>query len=206
MNNYIEITSKIFGIYAAILAIIHGIFEFNQGDIITNRVNIHAIGPSCAADQIWHACFPAMTLWPTFRLAGIFTILFSTGLLVMVLFFFHTKQAKWLIFLFAICILLSGGGFIPVFTCLMAGISNLFNPRQSTKIEIRSWIAALWGFLAIMYMLYAAGGWLFGKFFNAFMVQQSGVLFVLMDLVLPITLLFLATQLDRQRLFNTADS
>ena len=187
------------GSYAAILAMTHGFFELRQGNGLTGGISIHAIGPDCTADQIWHACFPAISLWPTFRLAGVFTILVSIGLLVLVLFFLQTKPARWLIPALVIGVLFCGGGFIATFTGLMAGgILFIEKNHCGSSPETKKWVSYLWLFLVVVYFGYAAGGWILGKFFNTFMVSFSGVLFVGMDILLPMLIILLAKLADNR--------
>jgi hypothetical protein len=198
MNEYSGYTARMLACYAAILAMVHGFFELQQRNVLTGGVSIQAIGPGCAADQIWHACFPAITLWPTFQLAGFFTILFSTATLVLVLFFPYTKSARWLIFIFTIGILLCGGGFIAAFTGFMAGGTLLIARNSDKTHKNRTWVSFLWFILIAFYLLYAAGGWILGKYFNTYMVNFSGLLFITMDILLPLLIIFLANFADHQ--------
>ena len=181
------ITARIFGVYAAILAFIHGIFEIQQGNILVESISINAVGNGCVSDQIWHACFPAMTLWPTYLSAGLVAISISSLFFLFILFFLKKSYSAWIMIAFAIANLLSGGGFIPTFTIIMAAVAVLINKKPLQNLENKQKpYNIVWSIFLSIYLLYAAGGWLFGSFLNTFMIENSFLLFFTMDLLIPI--------------------
>ena len=197
MNGYLAFTARILGLYAAILAFIHGLFEFQQGNVIVESISINAIDNGCIADQIWHACFPAMTIWPTYLTAGLITIIISSLFFHFVIFFLNKHYSPWIVVAFSIVNLLSGSGFIPTFTAILSAIALLIYNKQTNKsIRKQPVYAGIWIFLLTIYILYAAGGWLAGRYLNAFMINQSVFLFLSMDIFLPILCIIFAWKMD----------
>jgi len=84
------------GVYAGLVALEHGIFEYVQGRAATPGVVIQAIGPPCEPGAVWHACFPALTLLPTFQVAGMATVLLSAALVLISVFGRTEKPAPGL--------------------------------------------------------------------------------------------------------------
>ena len=199
MKSHLLLTARILGSYAAILAFVHGFFEIQQGSLMVEGIGINAIGNHCVADQIWHACFPAITIWPTYFSAGLITIILSIILFLFVLLYPQNHISGWVILAFAAGILLSGGGFIPTFTAIMSAVAILINRNQKpvSGKNHKSFIV-LWIILLSVYVIYAAGGWIFGNFFNSFMVSNSFILFFSMHILTPILGIIFARLADRR--------
>ena len=202
MKTYLALTARILGTYAAILAFVHGIFEMQQGKAIVKSISINAVGNGCVADQIWHACFPSMTIWPTYLTAGLLTMTISALLFFFIVFFLNHQYSGWVIIAFAFANLLFGGGFIPTFAAIMAAIAILINKKQKQKHDKdHKPFMAIWIILLSAYILYAAGGWLLGSYFNTIMVENSFLIFFIMDLLTPILSIIFARMADNHKSF-----
>jgi hypothetical protein len=81
MKNLLRITTAFLGIYAGLLAIQHGLFAAMQGSRAPDGLMFNAIGPPCQSDEVWHACFPAMTLIPNLLVTGIAAIVIGLGIM-----------------------------------------------------------------------------------------------------------------------------
>ena len=199
MKTYLAFTARVLSVYAAILAFIHGVFELQQGKAIVEAANINAIGHGCIADQIWHACFPAITIWPTYFAAGLIIVVISTLFFLYILIFRNSGHSGWIMVVFAFTNLLSGGGFIPTFTAIMASAALFLNHKTKTITgRKQNTFGILWILSLSIYILYAAGGWLLGRYFNAFMVENSIFLLLGMNLCLPVLSIILAAYIDRK--------
>jgi hypothetical protein len=198
MKTHLAITARIFGGYAAILAFIHGCFEIQQGGAIVESLYIQAIGNDCAADRIWHACFPAITLWPTYDAAGLATMIIAVLFLLFTFLYLQKEWAGWIMIGFAVAIMLCGGGFIPAFTGVMAAIAILMNKSQHPILLKHRTPITLWMILLFIYILYAAGGWLLGRTFNSVMVENNFLLFFLMNIATPGLIISFAKVADKK--------
>ncbi|MBM4464436.1 MAG: isoprenylcysteine carboxylmethyltransferase family protein [Chloroflexi bacterium] len=56
----LRITMAFLGLYAGLLAAQHGILVMLQGNRAPDSLLIHAIGPQCRPEAVWHACYPAL--------------------------------------------------------------------------------------------------------------------------------------------------
>jgi hypothetical protein len=132
MKSATHIIASTLGIYAGLLGIEHGIFEILQGSETPDGLMINAIGTPCVPDEIWHACFPALKLIPNFLVTGIVTIFVGLSILIWGISFVHRKNGGVVLLLLSLFLLPVGGGFIPVFTGILAGIAGtrIDNPLE----------------------------------------------------------------------------
>ena len=108
------------GVLAGLLGLEHGYFETLQGNVAPSGIGIVAIGPPCQASRAWHACEPAMTIMPTFFVAGVLTIIVALIVLLWTAAFVHRKNGG--LILLSLVLLLVGGGFIPPVLGIIAGV------------------------------------------------------------------------------------
>lgn len=119
----LRVAVTVVGLYAGLLGAVHGVAEIQQGSIRPEGVMIHAIGEPCQPEEVWHACFPALTLVPNMGVTGVLVLVVCAAMLVWVGWFIHRQQTggQVLIGLSGV-LLLVGGGFFPPFYGIIAGI------------------------------------------------------------------------------------
>ena len=179
------------GIYAGLLGIEHGVFEILQGNTRPVGIMINAIGFSCQPEEIWHACFPAMTIVPSFLISGILAVVVGFGMVLTAVRFAQRKGRGWYFLLLAALLLLVGGGFVPVFIGITAGITVL---RMNSGMPLwknapfifGKFFAWFWPRSLVLLAVWFLGSWIMGYFFGAAMLRLGGSLFFVFDLGLPI--------------------
>ncbi len=196
-------TSTALGIYASLVGMEHGIFQILRSDLKPSGLLIYAIGPACDPELVWHGCFPALTVLPSYPASGIAAILISLYLLVWVTELSDTPHAARMITLFSILLLPFGGGFVPVYIGLLASLSfalhasgqrlRINSPSNITMLFSRLWRPAL-----IVFLVWFPLSWVFGYFFNSLMLSSGPLFFILFDILLPIMILFAALQSEKQ--------
>ena len=120
IRNAIRITSTALGMYAGLLGAEHGVLELLQGSIATHGPVIQAMGPSCTADAIWHACFPAFTILPSYTASGVLATLFGLSVFAWAATCIQLKRGGLVLLLLSIGMFLTGGGFVPLLTGMLA--------------------------------------------------------------------------------------
>jgi hypothetical protein len=181
------------GFYAGVLGLQHGVFEILQGNIVPEGILTNAIGPPCQPDQVWHACFPALTVVPNLRLSGILAVLVSGAILVYALRSWNGKINPTLIFIFSIGLLLVGGGFVPVYWGVLSGGAGLIqsrkNPVGNQTAGRAGFLAQFWPGTMILSMIWLAASWILGYFFDELLLSYGSILFLFFDLLLPTLIL-----------------
>jgi hypothetical protein len=124
MKNALGLAASALGVYAGLLGVEHGIFEVLQGSLKPTGLLIQAMGPPCRPEAVWHACFPAMTLIPHMAVAGIVAILVGLSMIVWSLGFVHRERGGLILIPLSVLLLLVGGGFVPPFIGILAGIAG----------------------------------------------------------------------------------
>ena len=124
MRRSTRVASSFLGVYAGLLGATHGFFETMQGHRAPDHLSIAAIGPPCEAKAIWHACLPAMTIVPNFLLTGVLAIAVSLAVGLWSALFIERKQGGLVLLLLAVLMMLVGGGFVPAWAGVTAGLSR----------------------------------------------------------------------------------
>jgi len=191
MKNARRITSSFLGLYAGLLAVEHGVFEILQGKRAPSGVMIQAIGAPCQPETIWHACYPAMTLIPNLLISGIMAVIAGSSVLIWATAFVPRKHGGTILVLLSILMLFVGGGFVPVFIGIVAGVagSRIRAPVKPQQGILR-FLAKLWPWALILMAAWFPGSWLLGHFFDQAMLAMAGCLFLFFDLVLPVLAAF----------------
>lgn len=208
MKSATRIAASTLGVYAGLLGIEHGVFETLQGDVAPSGLMINAIGAPCQADTVWHACFPAITLVPSFLVTGVLAVIFSLIALVWAATFIERKHGGLVLILLSIVMLLVGGGFIPTFISIIAGVAGTrinapVNWRARLSGSLMSFLAKLWPWTLVTMVVWLPGGWILGHFFNQTMVNLSFILFLFFDLGLPLLTVFAGLVYDVQKQANS---
>lgn len=188
MKDARRITGAFLGSYAGLLAIQHGIFEILQGGRRPHgSVLIQAIGAPCRPEEIWHACFPAMTLIPDLLASGMLVVSLGLCVLAWAVAFAAHRHGGIILVLLSILMLPVGGGFVPVFIGVVAGIAVSRIPAQGTGSRL---LAKLWPGTLIAMAAWLPGSWLLGVFFGQAMLALGGALFLVFDIGLPVLAAF----------------
>jgi len=194
----IRTTSTALGIYAGLLGVEHGIFELMQGSIPAGGFVIQAMGPACNAAAAWHACFPAFTILPGFAASGILATLFSLGVAVWAATCIQLRRGGLVLLLLSIGMFLTGGGFVPLLTGMLAAaaastfrLPSRGRLRAMPRSLLRA-LAALFPWTLVLIAAWAPSSWLIGHFYPATMLVIGTPLFLLFDLLLPLVSVFAA--------------
>ncbi len=187
MTKALRVTTAFLGLYAGLIAIQHGIFESLQGSRAPTGLMFNAIGPPCQPEEVWHACFPAMSLIPNLFVTGMIAILVGSGMAVWAAFFIGRRRGGLILGALSLLALLVGGGFVPVWIGLVTALtaSRLAAPVSPGRVGWRS-LAALRPWPLALMALWLPGSWLLGHFFGAAMLAASGALFLAFDILLPV--------------------
>lgn len=187
MNRSLRITTAFLGVYAGLLAAMHGLFAVMQGSRALDRLMFNAIGSPCQPDEVWHACFPAMTLLPNLLVTGITAIIIGLGMVVWAAAFVRRRRSGLVLGALSLLALLVGGGFVPVFIGLVATVTGRLRgaPVKSGGAGWRI-LSTVWPWPLALMALWLPGSWLLGHFFSEAMLAASGLLFLVFDAGLPV--------------------
>jgi len=208
MNRATSVTASVIGGYAGLLGAAHGYFETLQGSVAPDGIGINAMGAPCQGDAVWHACLPAMTIIPNFLATGVLAILFSLVALVWAAGFIQREKGGLILILLSILMLLVGGGFVPTFAGIIAGVAGTRINAPLTFWRSRfagrslSFLAKLWPRTLIAFVVWSLGGWLLGHFFNQTMLTLGVILFFFFDLELPLLTVFTGFARDIHRILT----
>ncbi len=148
MNKATRINVAALGTIFGISGMSHGFFETLQGNVPTGGLFIYAIGE---AQKMWpHGNEPALTLLPTFLLAGILSIIVGLAIILWSLGFVHKKNGPTVFILLFIVLLLAGGGvaqilFFPFIWLVSTRINQpLAWWRKTLTVRLQKPLARLW--------------------------------------------------------------
>ncbi len=131
----ITILTILIEIYAAYLGGMHGYYEITNGHKDPGGILFDAISGNSLATYFngWPG-WPAMSIIPDLLITGIVVLVFDGILLVWFIVFINRK--KWGIILLCLSVLLCvcGGGFMPPFYAIMAGIIVSITKRIHQKV------------------------------------------------------------------------
>ncbi len=184
MRSAIRITATLLGMYTAILAAGHGLFELRQGNVRIEQIAIHAIGAPCEPGTVWHDCLPALSILPTFTITGTATLLISAAVLAWAGFFSWQQRGGWILLALALALLLVGGGFVAMFVGVVASLLaiQIHQPLPLPRV-----LAALWPGTLIAYIVWIIAQWTFGTLVNDLLLQFAGAAFLLDLMLLVLT-------------------
>jgi hypothetical protein len=180
-----------FGTAAGIAGLEHGYFEIQQGSTRPVSVMIVSMGPPCAAEEVWNACEPAMTIIPNFLITGILAVIIGLLILIWSWAFIQQKHGGLVLMLLSIALLLFGGGLFPPLIGILGGVAGtkINKPLAGKKPDrVTRFAARLWPWPLVIFMVWVIGQFLVGYFFNDFLQQNMvyGVLLILVLLPLSI--------------------
>lgn len=189
----IRFTARYLGTYAALLALEHGIFQLLQGGKRGPSYFIQAVGPPCQPEQVWHACLPALTVLPELWLSSLVTCTVSMALLLVAVFWKQKRSLGLVIGGLSLLFLPAGGGFVPVWFGLSAGIIGLLTLTAPSMTwlkqgRIAHLLGRSWYWVIGLLSVWFPASWLLGAVFPEVMLELSTFLFVLFDVLLPVYL------------------
>jgi len=192
MNRATRTTARALGAYAGLIALQHGVFEILQQGAAPEGLMINAVGPPCRPEAVWHACLPAMTLLPSFRIAGVLTVAVSLAIIVWAVWFIPRTASGLALMALSIVALLVGGGFVAPFIGLIAGATG-----TRVKTPLRWWrarphspalrvLATVWPWPLVAMGLWLPAGWMLGVLLGEVMLRLSTLSFFVFDIGLPV--------------------
>jgi hypothetical protein len=182
MRSATRVVASVFGIYAGLLGATHGVMEMRQGNVTSDGILIQAMGPPCQMSEVWHGCWPAVTLVPSYLVTGVLAVLVSVAVIVWAMFFVQRKHGGLILILLAIMILPVGGGIIPAWIGIIAGAvaTRISAPltwwRERLSGRSLRFLAGWWPWSLIAYFIWVPAQWVLGHFFNEFMLARGSLL------------------------------
>ena len=200
MNRATRAAAVALGIYAGALAVLHGVFEVLQGNLVPESSLIQAMGPACLPDTVWHACLPAFSLLPSFLWSGAAAIVLG---LILVAWSLLGSSGKWgapLMLLLSAGLLPVGSGFVPVWIGLVAAAAAWQMRRTAAASSgAARFLARFWPGALLAQLAWFPGSWLVGALAPILMLRLGGVVFILFDILLPLLTAISAIAFDRVR-------
>lgn len=127
----------VLGITLAVAGGHHGFFEVLQGNTPTSSFLIQSIGPE---QRFWiHGSDEAVTIVPNFLITGALSILISTVIGIVCLFFINSKNTSGVLLNLFILLTLFGGGIghIPFFLLVCAFSTNMTGDLSFWKRRLK---------------------------------------------------------------------
>jgi len=151
-----------FGVLVGLAGIEHGLLEMLQGNVTPNDIMIDAIGPE---QKFWeYASEPALTIIPNFLVTGIFAVIFGLLVTIWAYAFIDKKYGARILLFLSIILWLVGGGFAPILMSIFsfAAATRINGPlkwwRAHLPVNVRGFLATLWPWSLIVYVLVFVGG------------------------------------------------
>lgn len=119
------------GIFAGVAGASHGLGEMLQGNTVPNGLIIEAWPRLTALSGE-----PAMTVIPSFLVTGIFATIFGVLVGVWGGACIERKHGGLVLILLSIIMLLVGGGLVPPFIGIAAGLMGVLINRETAKQEV----------------------------------------------------------------------
>ena len=127
--NKLKTAAAILGVLAGLMGASHGPGEILQGNVAPNGIMIMA-WPQLTSSAL--AGEPAVTVIPSFLVAGIFTIIVAALLVTWAGTCMGRKQGGLLLILLSLVMLAIGGGVVPPLFGIAAGIIGVMNNYKTT--------------------------------------------------------------------------
>ena len=127
-----RVAASTIGIIAGFIGAKHGYYEILQRDKALNGILFDAISGTSFSNlptSQWGG-WPAMTLIQNFLITGIFAILVSLAVMAWAALFVQRKNGGMTLILLSILMLLVGGGFIPPFFGIIAGVISTYGKSK----------------------------------------------------------------------------
>jgi hypothetical protein len=191
MRKATRIVASLFGIFAGFGGPEHGYFEMLQGNVRPESLMIASMGPPCDPEKVWHACEPAMTVFPSFLVTGILGTVVGIVTMVWAAAFVQRKHGGIVLILLSIALLLVGGGLVPPVIGIIAGVvgTRINVPQTKRPGRVSCFLAKLWPWPLVAFFVWVFGQFVVGYFFNE-LLMQSGFLSPLLVIGLLVLSIF----------------
>jgi hypothetical protein len=194
MNQAIRVTAAALGVSAGIAGLEHGYFEFLQRSVKPDGLFITSIGPPCDPELTWNRCEPALTIVPDFAVTGALAMILGSIIIIWSLFFIKRRYGGQMLILLSLPLLLFGGGLFPPLIGTIAGLAatRINKPLTWTRDHFddhfSQWLAMLYPWALIAYLVVVSGQWIVGHFYNEWLMEMMwiNVLFILGFLILAV--------------------
>lgn len=190
MRKATRIAAASFGITAGIAGLEHGYFEILQGNVRPESLMFASIGAPCVPEKVWNACEPALTILPDLLVTGILTVLIGLLILIWSAAFVQRKNGGLILILLSVALILFGGGVFPPLFGVIGGAAGIqINKPLSGKPagSFLQFMAKLWPWPLVIFMVWALSQFPVGCFFNDFMKSIVGFGLLLMVTMLPLS-------------------
>lgn len=190
MRKATRIVAASFGLIAGIAGLEHGTFEILQGNTRPASLMFASMGPPCVPEKIWNACEPAMTILPNLMVSGILTVIFGLLIMIWSAACVQNKNGGSVLILLSAILLLVGGGFFPPLIGVIGGAAGTqINRPVAGKSTggIIGFMAMLWPWPLVIFMVWILGQFPVGYFFNDFLQGIMGFGMLLILLMLPLS-------------------
>jgi hypothetical protein len=177
------------GLVAGIAGLEHGYFEILQGNTRPASLMFVSMGPPCVPEQIWNACEPAMSILPNFLITGILAVLLGMAMMAWAAAFMQRKNGGVGLILLSVALLLFGGGFFPPLIGLVGGAAGMQinKPLAGKPGGVTRWVAKLWPWPLVIFLVWVLGQFPVGYFFNDFLKSIMGIGLLLILTMLPVS-------------------
>ncbi|MFO7632194.1 MAG: hypothetical protein R6W76_06635, partial [Caldilinea sp.] len=130
---------------------------------------------------------PATTLIPNLFVTGIGAVLVGSGMIVWAAAFAGRRRGGLVLGMLSVLALLVGGGFVPAFIGIVAAVTAS-RLRSPINLDGTGWriVSVLWPWPLVLMALWLPGSWLLGDYFSEAMLARSSLLFVVLDIGLPV--------------------
>jgi len=193
-NGALKLVTSTVGVLVGLAGIEHGIFELLQGDVPTNGFIINAIGDSY---KFWEgASERALTVLPSFLIAGISAIVVSVLVIIWASVFVQRKFGATILLILTLTLFLVGGGMAPIILSIVAVASatRIDKPlkwwRAHLTFGVRNSLAKLWPWMLILFVIVfwsTVGVQIFGLPLEVSLITIIvGILSVMMVTLIPI--------------------
>jgi len=189
MRRATSIVATAFGFIAGIAGLEHGYFEILQGSTGPTSLIFASMGSPCVPEKIWNACEPAMTILPNFLITGILTIILGLLIMVWSTAFIQRKNGGLILIMLSVALLLFGGGFFPPIIGLIGGAAGIQinKPLVGNPVSVTRFVAKLWPWPLVVFMVWILGQFPVGYFFNDFLQSIMGFGLLLILTMLPVS-------------------
>jgi hypothetical protein len=195
-------------VLAGLLGMEHGFFETLQGNLTPPSVVISAMGPPCQANRVWNGCEPAMTIIPSFFVTGVLAIIVGVIVLAWAAAFVQRRNGGSVLMLLSITLFAVGGGFASAQVGIIAGVAGVWIgapftwSRAHLPVNSPRFLASLWPWSLIAYVVWFPGEWILGYFFNTYLLNL-GLVSLFFDLGLGLLAVMTGFAHDNRRKSET---
>ena len=190
MRKATRVVAALLGVFAGFGGPEHGYFEILQGNVRPASLMFPAMGPPCEPAQVWNACEPAVTLFPSLLMAGILATVVGLLTMIWAAAFIHRKNGGIVLMLLCIALLLVGGGVVPPVIGLIAGAvaTKIHAPLHGRPGGVSRFLAGLWPWPLVLFFIWAFGEFLVGYTFNEFLLQNGFLILILLPGLLVLSI------------------